>query len=136
MRYVLELLRHTRADPALCPQVRLERRVVFLNELIKEGALRAVALYTRRTATRTGFPACRQADMIASLRSYPDGHRLHRSILLGLAPVVSPVSPTCSMALMRGAIAGKKRLRRSIGLKDGDYVPGLGWLRLVVNLAL
>jgi small-conductance mechanosensitive channel len=30
----------------------------------------------------------------------------------------------------------QKALRRSIGLKDGDYVPGLGWLRLVVNLAI
>ena len=28
------------------------------------------------------------------------------------------------------------RLRRTVGIKDGDYVPGLGWLRLLANLVL
>ena len=41
-------------------QVRLERRVVVLNELIKEGALRAVAFVDKRTNSRTGFTASRQ----------------------------------------------------------------------------
>ena len=28
------------------------------------------------------------------------------------------------------------RLRRTVGIKDGDYLPGLGWLRLLGNLML
>ena len=28
------------------------------------------------------------------------------------------------------------RLRRTVGVKDGDYLPGLGWLRLLANLML
>jgi len=46
--------------PTLCRQLGLERRIVFVDQLIKQGALRAVALVTRRTDTRTGFPASRQ----------------------------------------------------------------------------
>jgi len=43
--------------PAL--QVRLERRVVFVYELIKESALRAMAHIRRCGDTRAGFPANR-----------------------------------------------------------------------------
>jgi hypothetical protein len=40
-------------------QVRLERRVVFVYELIKESALRAMAHIRRCGDTRAGFPANR-----------------------------------------------------------------------------
>ncbi len=40
--------------------VRLERRVVFHNELINEGAYRAMARIHRRADTRAGIPASRQ----------------------------------------------------------------------------
>ncbi len=57
-------------------------------------------------------------------------------ILLGLAPVVSQFFSDLFDGLDEGRYRWQKAVRRSIGLKDGDYVPGLGWLRLVVNLAL
>lgn len=41
-------------------EMRLERRIVFFSELIKEGALRAVARVDRRSNARTGFPASSQ----------------------------------------------------------------------------
>ena len=30
----------------------------------------------------------------------------------------------------------QRRLRRTVGIKDGDFVPGLGWLRLLANILL
>ncbi|MGB5671655.1 MAG: mechanosensitive ion channel domain-containing protein [Sedimenticolaceae bacterium] len=57
-------------------------------------------------------------------------------ILLGLALVVSQFFSDLFDGLDEGRYRWQKAVRRSIGLKDGDYVPGLGWLRLVVNLAL
>jgi potassium-dependent mechanosensitive channel len=57
-------------------------------------------------------------------------------VLLGLALVVSQFSSDLFDGLDEGRYRWQKAVRRSIGLKDGDYVPGLGWLRLVVNLAL
>ena len=56
--------------------------------------------------------------------------------LLGLALVVSQFFSDLFDGLDEGRYHWQKAVRRSIGLKDGDYVPGLGWLRLVVNLAL
>jgi len=56
--------------------------------------------------------------------------------LLGLALVVSQFFSDLFDGLDEGRYRWQKAVRRSIGLKDGDYVPGLGWLRLVVNLAL
>jgi potassium efflux system protein len=56
--------------------------------------------------------------------------------LLGLALVVSQFFSDLFDGLDAGRYRWQKAVRRSIGLKDGDYVPGLGWLRLVVNLAL
>jgi len=61
LEVVLELLLHIpRQVRALRRQVRLERGVVFLDELIKEGALRAVAHIRRRNGARPGFPASRR----------------------------------------------------------------------------
>jgi small-conductance mechanosensitive channel len=56
--------------------------------------------------------------------------------LLGLALVVSQFFSDLFDGLDEGRYRWQKAVRRSIGLKDGDYVPGLGWLRLVVNLVL
>ncbi|MEJ2393158.1 MAG: OmpH family outer membrane protein, partial [Gammaproteobacteria bacterium] len=55
--------------------------------------------------------------------------------LLGLALVVSQFFSDLFDGLDEGRYRWQKAVRRSIGLKGGDYVPGLGWLRLVVNLA-
>jgi len=61
LEVVLEFLLHIpRQVRALRRQMRLERGIVFLDELIKEGALGAVARIRRRAATRTGFPASRR----------------------------------------------------------------------------
>jgi potassium efflux system protein len=56
--------------------------------------------------------------------------------LLGLALVVSQFFSDLFDGLDEGRYRWQKAVRRSIGLKGEDYVPGLGWLRLVVNLAL
>jgi len=61
LEVLLELLLHIpRQGRALCGQMCLERGIVFLNKLIKEGALRAVAHIRRRTCARPGFPASRR----------------------------------------------------------------------------
>jgi len=57
-------------------------------------------------------------------------------VLLGLALVVSQFFSDLFDGLDEGRYRWQKAVRKSIGLKDGDYMPGLGWLRLVVNLAL
>jgi len=58
---------------ALCRQVGLERRVVFLNELIKEGALWAVAHVRLRADSRTGLPASchRHHDRVPAMLMLP-----------------------------------------------------------------
>ena len=53
------LLNIPRQDRALRRQVSLEGGIVFLDKLIKESALRAMARVHRRADTRTGFPASR-----------------------------------------------------------------------------
>jgi len=76
LEVVLELLLHIpRQVRALRRQVRLERRVVFLDELIKEPTLRAVAHIRRRADTRAGFPASRrrQHDRILAKLSTGSG---------------------------------------------------------------
>jgi potassium-dependent mechanosensitive channel len=57
-------------------------------------------------------------------------------MLFGLALVVSQFFSDLFDGLDEGRYRWQKAVRRYIGLKDGDYMPGLGWLRLVVNLAL
>jgi len=57
-------------------------------------------------------------------------------LLLGLALVVSQFFSDLFDGLDEGRYRWQKAVRRSIGLKGEEYVPGLGWLRLVVNLAL
>jgi small-conductance mechanosensitive channel len=57
-------------------------------------------------------------------------------MLLGLALVATQFFSDLFDGLDEGRYRWQKAVRRSIGLKDGDFVPGLGWLRLVVNLAL
>jgi hypothetical protein len=60
---VLELpLDILRQCPALCRQMGHEIGVVFFDDLVKKGALRAMARVHRRANTRTGFPASRYPD--------------------------------------------------------------------------
>jgi hypothetical protein len=69
----LKLLLHIpRQIRALRRQARRERGIVFLDELIEEGPLRAVAHIQWRTDTRTGFPASRrrQHDRILAIPSF------------------------------------------------------------------
>lgn len=54
LEFPLDIPRHCRA---LCRQMGLERGVVFLDKLVKEGLFRTVALVSSRDAARTGFPA-------------------------------------------------------------------------------
>jgi potassium efflux system protein len=56
--------------------------------------------------------------------------------LLGFALVVNQFFSDLFDGLDEGRYRWQKAVRRAIGLKNVDYVPGLGWLRLVVNLAL
>jgi len=57
-------------------------------------------------------------------------------LLLGLALVLGQFFSDLFDGLDEGRFRWQKEVRRSIGLKDQDYVPGLGWLRLVVNLGV
>ncbi|MGA9573864.1 MAG: mechanosensitive ion channel domain-containing protein [Lysobacterales bacterium] len=57
-------------------------------------------------------------------------------LLFGLALVLSQLFSDLFDGLDKGRYGWQKALRRTIGLKDEEYVPGLGWLRLVINLAL
>ena len=57
-------------------------------------------------------------------------------LLLGLTLVVSQFFIDLFDGLDEGRYGWQKAVRRSIGLKDKEYLPGLGWLRLVVNLSL
>ena len=61
LEVVVELLLDIRRQGrTLSCQVGLERGIVFLHKLVKEGAFWAMACVARRTDTRTGFPASRQ----------------------------------------------------------------------------
>jgi len=55
---------------------------------------------------------------------------------VGLTLILSEFFSDLFDGLDEGRYRWQKAVRRSIGLKVGDYVPGLDWLRLVVNLAL
>ncbi|MDP5052760.1 MAG: hypothetical protein NWP69_03120, partial [Congregibacter sp.] len=57
-------------------------------------------------------------------------------LLAGLTLVALQLFSDLFDGLDAGRYQWQKALRKSIGLKDGDYVPGVGWLRLVVNLVL
>ncbi len=57
-------------------------------------------------------------------------------ILLGLVLLLSRFFSDLFDGLDEGRFRWQQALRRSFGLKDKDYVPGLGWLRLAVNLLL
>lgn len=56
--------------------------------------------------------------------------------IIGLTLILSQVFSDLFDGFDAGRYGWQQAVRRSIGLKDGDYVPGLGWLRLVVNLVL
>jgi len=56
--------------------------------------------------------------------------------LLGIALVVSQFFSDLFDGLEEGRYRWQKAVRQSIRLKGEEYMPGLGWLRLVVNLAL
>ncbi|MFC1719556.1 mechanosensitive ion channel family protein [Pseudomonadota bacterium] len=57
-------------------------------------------------------------------------------LLLGLTLVLGQFFSDLFDGFDEGRFRWQKAVRRSMGLKDQDYVPGLGWLRLVVNLVL
>jgi len=56
--------------------------------------------------------------------------------LLGLALVVTQFFSDVFDGLDQGRYGWQKAVRRAIGLKDQGDIPGLGWLRLLVNLVL
>jgi len=56
--------------------------------------------------------------------------------LLGLLLVVNQFFSDVFDGLDEGRYGWQKAVRRAMGLKDQEYVPGLGWLRLVVHLGL
>jgi len=56
--------------------------------------------------------------------------------LLGLVLVIKQFFKDVFDGLDTGRYGWQKAVRRAMGLKDQEYVPGLGWLRLVVNLGL
>jgi small-conductance mechanosensitive channel len=56
--------------------------------------------------------------------------------LLGLVLVTKQFFSDVFEGLDEGRYGWQKAVRRAMGLKDKEYVPGLGWLRLVVNLGL
>lgn len=57
-------------------------------------------------------------------------------MLIALALVLRQFFSDLFDGLDEGRFRWQQAVRRSIGLKGQDYVPGLGWLRLVVNLVL
>jgi small-conductance mechanosensitive channel len=56
--------------------------------------------------------------------------------LLGLVLVINQFFSDVFDGLDKGRYGWQKTVRRTMGLKDEDYVPGLGWLQLVVHLGL
>jgi hypothetical protein len=70
---ILELALHLpRQFAALRRQMGLERRVVFLDKLVKKGLFRPVARVASRPTARTGLPATRQRqhDRILAISSW------------------------------------------------------------------
>jgi small-conductance mechanosensitive channel len=56
--------------------------------------------------------------------------------LIGLALVLTQFFSDFFDGLDQGRYDWQKAVRRAIGLKDQDYLPGLAWSRLLVNLVL
>lgn len=56
--------------------------------------------------------------------------------LLGVTLVLSQLLSDLFDGLNEGHYGWQKAARRFIGLKDGQYMPGLGWLHLAVNFVL
>jgi len=56
--------------------------------------------------------------------------------LLGVVLVLNRFFSDVFDGLDAGRYGWQKAVRRAMGLKDEEYVPGLGWLRLIVNLGL
>jgi potassium efflux system protein len=57
-------------------------------------------------------------------------------VLLGLAMVLGRFFSDLFDGLDEGRYQWQKTLRRVVGLKDEEYIPGLDWLRLLVKLGL
>ena len=57
-------------------------------------------------------------------------------VLLGLAMVLGRFFSDLFDGLDEGRYQWQKTLRRAVGLKDEEYIPGLDWLRLFVKLGL
>ena len=57
-------------------------------------------------------------------------------MLIGLTLVLGQFFSDVFDGLDEGRFGWQKAVRRSIGLKDQDYFPGLAWLRLVFNLVI
>jgi len=56
--------------------------------------------------------------------------------LLGIVLVIKQFFSDVFDGLDEGRYGWQKAVRRAMGLREGEYIPGLGWLRLVVNLGL
>jgi len=79
-KLILEFPPHVlRQHPALGGPMRFESRIVFLDKLIKESQLRAMALVTKRTLAQTGFPASRQLqhNRVLAIRCLAEVIRRH-----------------------------------------------------------
>ena len=57
-------------------------------------------------------------------------------VLLGLAMVLDRFFSDLFDGLDEGRYKWQRAVRQTVGLKGGEYVPGLGWLRLLVKLGL
>ena len=60
----------------------------------------------------------------------------HTLILLGLVLVLGQFFSALFEGLDEARYQWQKMLRRAVGLKDEEYIPGLDWLRLLVKLGL
>ena len=60
----------------------------------------------------------------------------HTLILLGLTLVLSQFFSDLFDGLDEGRYKWQRAVRQAVGLKGEEYVPGLGWLRLLVKLGL
>ena len=82
------------------------------------------------------------SGLVASVIGYMNLGRLvingitNTLVLFGLTLALSHFLSDLFDGLDEGRYRWQKALRKTIGLKGDEYVPGLGWLRLFVSLAL
>ena len=99
-----------------------------------------------RWRERWGIGAVLSLAFVSSLAAMWLGYQeLGRLVILGLIGTLFGLALTLLGTgllddlfdgLDEGRHPWQRRLRQAVGVKDGDYVPGLGWLRLLANLML